>query len=68
MSASQIFLGILFGIIGMGYCYSGKRSGNMRLLGCGLALGVFPYFVDNIILVILIGIALTVFPIWFRGD
>jgi hypothetical protein len=68
MTPAQIFLGIFFGLVGVGYCWSGKRQGSGRLFACGLALGIFPYFVGNIFLVILIGLLLTAYPIVFRGD
>jgi hypothetical protein len=68
MTASQIFLGIFFGIVGMGYCFSGKRHGNGKLFACGLALGIFPYFVSNVLLLLFIGLALTAYPIVFRGS
>jgi len=68
VNASQIFLNIFFGIIGMGYCYSGKRHSNGRLFICGLILGIFPYLVSGTVWLILIGIVVTGFPLVFRGD
>jgi hypothetical protein len=68
MTASQVFVWVFFGFVGMGYCYSGKRRGNGRLFLCGLALGIFPYFVHAIILQFLIGLTLTAYPIVFRNS
>ena len=67
MSATKLFLEIFYGIVGMGYFWSGKRSGNGRILACGIALGVVPYFVDATWALIVIGALLTAFPLIFRG-
>ncbi|MDB5107015.1 MAG: Amino acid transporter [Fibrobacteres bacterium] len=66
MSPGKLFVEFLFGMVGMGYFMAGKRRGDGRLLGCGLALGVFPYFVDNFWLILLLGGALTAIPFIFR--
>jgi hypothetical protein len=66
MSSSKIFIEIFFGMVGMAYCYSGKRRGNGRMFACGLVLGIFPYFVDSLLLLSALGLALTGFPIVFR--
>ncbi len=66
MSPGKLFVEFLFGMVGMGYFWSGKRRGDSRLLGCGLALGLFPYFVDNFWVILLLGGALTAIPFIFR--
>ncbi len=68
MGAYKIFLEIFLAMVGMGYWWSGKRHGNMRLMGCGIALGLFPYFVDGPWMLLLIGLTLVAFPIVFRGE
>ncbi len=67
MNAAQIFLSIFFGIVGMGYCWSGKRHGDMKLFACGLVLGIFPYFVTGTGWVLVLGSLITAYPIVFRG-
>jgi len=64
MKTLHIFLTVVLSIIGMGYAFSGKRHGNMTLLGCGLALGLFPYFVDNTLAMLGIGAALVGWPLF----
>jgi len=68
MTSSSILLNVVFGIIGAGYMYSGKRKENLRLIVCGLILGVFPYFVEQTWLILLVGAVVTAFPIIFRGE
>ena len=66
MSATKLFFEIFYGLVGMGYFFSGKRLGNGRILACGIALGVFPYFIDPTWALIAIGALLTAAPLVFR--
>lgn len=43
-SLSSIVSGLLFGIIGMWLFGQGKKSSNLKFIGIGLALMVYPYF------------------------
>ncbi len=67
MSATKLFFEIFYGIVGMGYFMSGKRLGNGRILACGIALGVVPYFVDATWALIVLGAVITAIPFIFRG-
>ncbi|MBI5179481.1 MAG: hypothetical protein HZA04_09530 [Nitrospinae bacterium] len=58
----SFFLGALFGIFGMGYFAYGKKQGNMLALGSGLGLMLFPYFVSDIAVMTLAGLALMAAP------
>lgn len=66
-----LFLGILFSSIGGVYFFYGKRSYSAPYLVCGVLLMVYPYFVSNIALMLLVGAVLIVIPIgmgrgWFE--
>jgi hypothetical protein len=67
LSTSSLFLGLLFGSIGLGYFIYGRKRDAVVPLVCGLALMVFPYFISNIILLVAIGVALVVIPYFFRN-
>lgn len=54
--------GIGFGIIGMGYFSIGKRRGSKTFLYSGIALSIFPYFVDGLWENILVGAGLAMVP------
>ena len=58
--------GVLFGAIGLGYFVYGKRQRRPVPLACGLGLMVFPYFVSNTILLVVVGAALAVLPYFVR--
>ena len=64
MSEASLWWGLLFGSIGLGYFIYGKRQKATIPLLCGLGLMVFPYFVSNGWLLVLVGAALMAVP-WF---
>ena len=63
---SSLLWGMLFGSLGFGYFLYGKKQGAVMPLVCGLLLMVFPYFISNNVLVVLVGVALAAIP-WFIG-
>ncbi len=64
----KLFIEFLFGLVGTGYFIFGRKQGRYLFLGCGLGLGLFPYFVDSIWAILLVGAALTAVPFFIRGD
>lgn len=65
-----LFLGLLFGAIGTVYFLYGKKQHDALFLVVGVALAIYPYFFDNVFVVLLIGAALSAVPIarskgWF---
>jgi len=66
MTESWLLWGVLFGSIGLGFFVYGRKQRRVVPLVCGLILMFFPYFVSNIILLVVIGIALTVLPYFVR--
>ena len=66
MSTATLLWGLLFGSIGVGFFIYGKRQSMVVPLVCGLALMVYPYFVANAWLLLLIGIALMAVPYFLR--
>jgi hypothetical protein len=66
MNSATILWGVLFGSFGAGYFLYGKKRGMIMPLVCGIALSVFPYFVPNTILMVLIGAALIALPFFVR--
>jgi len=64
MNTTNLFLGVLFGAIGSGFFVYGKKQQAPVPLWCGVALMVYPYFVNSTPLLVLIGVALVAAP-WF---
>ncbi|MFN3570045.1 MAG: hypothetical protein ACK4VX_07210 [Polaromonas sp.] len=66
MSTSTILWGVLFGSVGAGYALYGKKQRALLPFLCGLALMLFPYFIQNTYLLVLVGAALVATPFIFR--
>jgi hypothetical protein len=65
-----LFLGILFSSVGGVYFFYGKRTYSAPYLVCGVLLMVYPYFVSNVALMVVVGAGLIVIPVgitkgWF---
>lgn len=63
---TQLLLGLLFSLIGMGYCMYGRRQRAIAPMVFGVALMVFPYFVGSVWLMVLVGTGLAAAPYWVR--
>ena len=61
-SANSLFFGILAGAIGMAYFVYGKRQARAVPMVAGIVLCVYPYFVDSLLWLSLIGVALVAAP------
>ena len=66
MQVSSLLWGLLFGSIGLGFLIYGRKQRAVVPLICGLALMVFPYFVSNTLLLVIIGVVLMAIPYFFR--
>jgi len=55
-------MGLVLGIVGLGYFTYGKKAQKPLPLACGLGLMVFPYFVTDMTWLIVTGSALSVAP------
>ena len=53
---------VIFSIIGIGYFAYGKKSQQILMVICGIALMGYSYFVTGTIYIILIGMALSALP------
>ncbi len=66
MSEAQLWWGMLFGAIGLGYFVYGTKQRIPIPLVCGIALMAYPYFFTNAWLLVLIGVVLTAIPYFIR--
>ena len=62
MTPATLAIGILAGAIGVGYFMYGKRQTKFVPLLCGMGLCVYPYFVDSVAWLVVIGAALMAAP------
>lgn len=66
MNESWLLWGLLFGSVGLGFFMYGKKQKAVVPLVCGLGLMIFPYFVSNTILLVVIGVVLIATPYFVR--
>ncbi|WP_130803227.1 amino acid transport protein [Acinetobacter ihumii] len=66
MNTTQLLLGLIFSCIGLGYFLYGKKQKVIVPLICGLVLMIFPYFVENITLLSVIGVLVSILPYFIR--
>ena len=59
---NSLIVGVFAGAIGMGYFIYGKRQTRIVPMVAGALLCVYPYFVDNLLWLSLIGLVLVVAP------
>jgi hypothetical protein len=62
MDSGTILLGVILGAIGMGYIVYGRKQMHAMALISGILLCIFPYFVPNIWLALLIAAVLMLLP------
>lgn len=65
-SSAGILIAVLTGAIGTGYFIYGKKEGRPLPMLVGAALCIYPYFVDRLWLLALIGLVLMALPILLR--
>ncbi|USA47619.1 amino acid transport protein [Acinetobacter sp. C26M] len=66
MNATQLFLGVIFSSIGLGYFLYGKKQKMTVPLVCGLILMLFTYFIDSTTMISIIGVVLSIVPYFLR--
>lgn len=62
MNTTVLLLGVVFSSIGLGYFVFGKKQKNMVVLVSGIILMLYPYFIENIFFMLIIGVALIFLP------
>lgn len=63
---SLLLWGVVFGSIGVGFFIYGKKQKAVVPLVTGIALCIFPYFISNVYLLVLGGVALMAIPYFVR--
>jgi len=66
LNTSTLLWSMLFGSIGLGFFIYGKRQSAIMPMVSGLALMVYPYFVSNVFLLVIIGLVLMALPYYYR--
>jgi hypothetical protein len=63
---AQLLWGLLFSSIGLGLFIYGRKKSALVPIVCGLSLMIYPYFVPNTYVLVVIGAILTALPYFLR--
>jgi hypothetical protein len=63
-----LFIGLFTGVIGMAYFVYGKKQSKPVPLVAGLALMIYPYFIDSLAWTLAIGAVLIAIPFIYRPE
>lgn len=66
MDVANLLWGVVFSSIGLGFFIYGRKQRAVVPLVCGIVLMVYPYFVSNVIALVVIGIAVSAVPYFLR--
>ena len=66
MDPNSLMVGVLAGIVGGAYVLYGRKASRIVPVVCGVGLMVYPYFVDNVWALLVIGIVLCAAPFVIR--
>ena len=66
MNTAALLLSVVFSSIGFGYFIYGKKQQQALPLICGLALMIYPYFIDSAAVMTAIGLVLICAPRFIR--
>ena len=65
-SESMLIWGMVFGSIGLGFFIYGKKQKKIVPFVTGLALFVFPYFISDVTMLLIVGAIIVVMPYFGR--
>jgi len=65
-NTSLLIWGVIFGGIGLGFFTYGKKQKAVVPLLVGVALFVFPYFISNVYMLVIVGSALVAVPYFIK--
>ncbi len=63
---SLLLWGVIFGGIGLGFFTYGKKQKAVVPLLIGIALFVFPYFISNVYILVIVGSVLVGLPYFIK--
>jgi hypothetical protein len=67
MTPGWLFWGMLFGVLGLATFVYGKKQQSVLPMICGIVLMVYPYFVSNLIALVVIGVVVGAIPWLLRS-
>ncbi len=65
-NTATLIWSLIFGSIGTGFAIYGKRQKAIVPLCIGVALCIFPYFIENVYVLVFVGAGLMAIPYFVR--
>ncbi len=62
LDVNSLFVGLIAGVFGMAYFVYGKRQAKLSAMLAGVALCIYPYFIDSLLWLCVVGILLLIVP------
>ena len=66
LNVGVLLWGLIFSCIGLGFFMYGRKQRAVVPLVCGLVLMIYPYFISNLLWLVVTGIVLTAIPYFLR--
>ncbi len=63
---AALLWGVVFGSVGFSFFLYGKKQQAVVPLVCGVGLMIIPYFISNLFLLVVIGVAFIALPYFLR--
>jgi multisubunit Na+/H+ antiporter MnhC subunit len=68
MNTTTLMLSLLFSCVGLAFFLYGRKTTRMVPIGAGVALMICPYFISNVVALLVVGLILTAMPFVWRGE
>lgn len=62
LSPGALFIGLMAGVVGAAYFVYGKKQAKFMPMLCGALLCVYPWFVESVLWLTIVGVALAAVP------
>jgi predicted membrane protein len=66
MTVGLLLWGVLFSSVGLGFVIYAKQQRAVVPLVCGIILMIYPFFVNNVVVLVAVGVAVSAVPYFFR--
>jgi len=63
VGTSSLLWELLFSSIGLGYFIYGRKQRHMLALATGVGLMIYPYFMPNLVALVVVGLILMIVPL-----
>jgi hypothetical protein len=66
LDPNTFLIGSIAGTIGVGYFVYGKKQAKVVPMVCGALLCIYPYFIENLWITLVVGVVLGLVPVFLK--